>query len=318
MLHTQLRAFHWVAREGSFTQAARALSISQPTLSAEVKALEERYGLLLFQRERRGVSMTDTGRTLYEITHRLFAAEQEALELLSGHRTLTGGTLNIGADGPVQAIPLLAEFTRLHPGVKLRLSLGNTETIRRDLLDMRLDVAILATPTIDPRLTGLPLGRDRVVLMLPRTHRLAEYAEIPPQELLAERVLMREPGSMTRRVMERVLAEAELALPDMVEIASRETQLAAVRAGMGVAFICEAEFNHDPVLTTRPLRGLKPELDEYLLCLRDRSRLGIVRAFLAVAEAMTQTGTSLWAAPQSGEAGGTDAKKAPPEAGPFP
>jgi aminoethylphosphonate catabolism LysR family transcriptional regulator len=290
MLHTQLRAFHWVAREGSFTQAARALSISQPTLSAEVKALEERYGLLLFQRERRGVSLTPAGRSLYEITHRLFAAEQEALELLAGHRTLTGGTLNIGADGPVQAIPLLAEFTRRHPGVKLRLSLGNAETIRRDLFDMRLDVAILATPTIDTRLTGLPLGRDRVVVLIPANHRFAGWEAIPPLELLKDRILMREPGSMTRRVVERVLAEAELTLPDVIEIASREAQTAAVKAGMGLAFICESEFGGDPALTVRPLLGLKPELDEYLLCLRDRSRLGIVRALLAVAETMSWSG----------------------------
>lgn len=287
MLHTQLRAFHWVAREGSFTLAARALSISQPTLSAEVKTLEERYGLLLFHRERRGVTLTTAGRTLYEITHRLFAAEQEATELLSGHHALTGGTLNIGADGPVQAIPLMAEFTRRHPGVKLRLSLGNTEAIRRDLLDMRLDIAILATPTIDPRLTGLPLGRDRVVLMMPAGHRLADYDMVPATELVAERILMREPGSMTRRAVERVLAEAEIHLPDMTEIASREAQVAAVRAGMGLAFICEGELGEQGGLTTRPLRDLRPELDEYLLCLRDRSRLGIVRAFLAVAESLS-------------------------------
>ncbi|WP_114393944.1 LysR substrate-binding domain-containing protein [Oleisolibacter albus] len=289
MLHTQLRAFHWVAREGSFTQAARALSISQPTLSAEVKALEERYGLLLFVRERRGVALTPAGQTLHEITHRLFAAEQEAMELLAGHRALTGGTLNVGADGPVQVIPLLAEFTRRHPGVKLRLSLGNAETIRRDLLEMRLDVAVLASPTIDPRLTGLPLGREPVVLMLPAEHRLAAAASVAPDDLRAERILMREPGSMTRRVVERVLAEAELTLPDTIEIASREAQLAAVKAGLGLAFICEAEFSGDPALTVRPLHGLKLELDEYVLCLRERSRLGSVRAFLTVVETMSGT-----------------------------
>ncbi|MDG5493753.1 MULTISPECIES: LysR substrate-binding domain-containing protein [Azospirillaceae] len=286
MLHTQLRAFHWVAREGSFTLAARALAISQPTLSAEVKALEERYGIMLFLRERRGVTLTQAGQALQEITHRLFAAEQEALELLSGHRALTGGTLNVGADGPVLAIPLVAEFTRRHPGVKLRLSLGNAETIRRDLLEMRLDVAVLASPTIDPRLTGLPLGRDQVMVMMPASHRLAACDHVDPVELTKERVLVREPGSMTRRVVERVLAEAELVLTDTIEIASREAQLAAVKAGMGLAFICKTEFSGDSDMVLRPLQGLRIDLDEYVLCLRDRSRLGIVRAFLAVGEAM--------------------------------
>ncbi|MQP66424.1 LysR family transcriptional regulator [Niveispirillum sp. SYP-B3756] len=289
MLYTQLRAFHWVAREGSFTAAARVLSVSQPTLSAEVKALEERYGMLLFIRERRGVSLTPAGQSLQAITARMFAAEQEAAELLAGHRALTGGSLNVGADGPVLAIPLLAEFTRRHPSVKLRLSLGNAETIRRDILDMRLDVAVLASPTIDPRLTGLPLGRDQVMLVMPAGHRLSYGPTVPPVALLRERILMREPGSMTRRVVERVLAEAELTLPDVTEIASREAQLAAVKAGMGLAFICEGEFTGDPDLTLRPLEGLRMEMDEYVLCLRDRSRLGIVRAFLSVVESMSES-----------------------------
>ncbi len=289
MLHTQLRAFHWVAREGSFTAAARVLSVSQPTLSAEVKALEERYGMLLFIRERRGVSLTPAGQSLQAITQRMFAAEQEAAEMLAGHRALTGGTLNVGADGPVLAIPLLAEFTRRHPGVKLRLSMGNAETIRRDILDMRLDVAVLASPVIDPRLTGLPLGRDQVMLVMPAGHRLSYGPTVPPHALLRERILMREPGSMTRRVVERVLAEAELTLPDTTEIASREAQLAAVKAGMGLAFICEGEFTGDPDLTLRPLEGLRMEMDEYVLCLRDRSRLGIVRAFLAVVESLSES-----------------------------
>lgn len=289
MLHTQLRAFHWVAREGSFTAAARVLSVSQPTLSAEVKALEERYGMLLFIRERRGVSLTPAGQSLQAITQRMFAAEQEAAEMLAGHRTLTGGTLNVGADGPVLAIPLLAEFTRRHPSVKLRLSMGNAETIRRDILDMRLDVAVLASPVIDPRLTGLPLGRDQVMLVMPAGHRLSYGPTVPPHALLRERILMREPGSMTRRVVERVLAEAELTLPDTTEIASREAQLAAVKAGMGLAFICEGEFTGDPDLTLRALEGLRMEMDEYVLCLRDRSRLGIVRAFLAVVESLSES-----------------------------
>ena len=89
----QLRAFHTVAAEGGFTKAARLLNVTQPTLSQEVKALEEAHGLLLLDRSRRTVVPTEIGESLFAVTRRLFAAEQEALELLGGARHLEAGRL---------------------------------------------------------------------------------------------------------------------------------------------------------------------------------------------------------------------------------
>ncbi len=84
MNHSQLRAFHAVAREGSFTRAARAESLSQPNLSGQVKALEAAYGVRLFERRGRGVELTELGRQLYALTDRVFALEGEAQALLAG------------------------------------------------------------------------------------------------------------------------------------------------------------------------------------------------------------------------------------------
>ena len=95
---TQLRAFHVVARAGSFSLAARTGSASQPTLSAQVKALEAGYGVGLFARKGRGVQLTPAGQSLHAITTRLFAAEEEAQALLAGSRALTRGHLRVSAD----------------------------------------------------------------------------------------------------------------------------------------------------------------------------------------------------------------------------
>src|SRR5690349_23020297 len=107
MNHTALRAFHAVATEGSFTRAAAALRLTQPTLSAQVKALEAEYGAALFVRRARGIAPTELGTALLEVTRRLFALEEQARELLGAARELTIGQLRLGADSPFHVMPFL-------------------------------------------------------------------------------------------------------------------------------------------------------------------------------------------------------------------
>src|SRR5262245_66387730 len=98
MTPTQLRAFHLVAESGSFSAAARASGLSQPNLSSQVTALEQAYGVRLFDRRGRSVSPTETGRQLHGITTRLFAVQDEARALLACEQALTRGHLRIAAD----------------------------------------------------------------------------------------------------------------------------------------------------------------------------------------------------------------------------
>src|SRR5215469_13403644 len=98
MSYANLRAFHAVASHGSFTRAARSLGVTQPTLSAQVKALEEDYGVALFDRRGRGIVATPLGEQLLEITRRMFVLEDEAGELLARAHDLTTGRLRVGAD----------------------------------------------------------------------------------------------------------------------------------------------------------------------------------------------------------------------------
>ena len=278
-----LRAFHAVATEGSFTKAARVLSVTQPTLSQEVKALEDAHGVLLFDRSRRTVLLTEVGEALFAVTRRMFAAEQEALELLAGVRHLEGGTLAVGADGPFHAVPLLAAFAKRHPGPTVTLSVGNSQMLMRGLLDTRIDVAVLGGTPNDARLYTVPFRRDPVKVLLPRAHRLAGQGNVTLAELATERLVMREHGSMTRGLVEGAFAEAGLNPADTLEIESREAVVEAVAAGLGIGFISAAEFPADPRLVLLPIAGAAVEMDEYVICLRERRRLAVVRAFLDVA-----------------------------------
>lgn len=281
-----LRAFHAVATEGSFTKAARLLRVTQPTLSQEVKALEDAHGVLLFDRSRRGVALTEVGQQLFAVTRRLFAAEQEALELLAGVRHLDGGSLAVGADGPFHAVPLLAAFAKRHPGPTVTLSVGNSQGLLQGLLDTRIDVAVLAGVPGDARLYVVPFRRDPVRALLPRGHRLARQRAVSLADLAAERLVMREPGSMTRRLVEGAFAAVDLNPATTLEIESREAVVEAVAAGLGIGFVSAAEFTADPRLVLLPIAGATVEMDEYVVCLRERRRLAVVRAFLEVATEM--------------------------------
>ena len=155
-----LRAFHAVAAAGSFTAAARALHVTQPTLSAQVKALEEYHDAGLLERGARGVRLTPLGENLYAVSGRLFAAEQDAEELLAGARELQHGLLRVGADGPHHVIPVVAAFTRRYPGLDVSLDMGTADRVLRDLREQRIDVALVARVDADPRLYALPFRRS--------------------------------------------------------------------------------------------------------------------------------------------------------------
>jgi len=279
----QLRAFHAVATQASFTLAARTLGLTQPTLSQSVKALEERYGVLLFERSSRRVQPTEMGRRLFQLTTRLFDTEQEAATLLEGSAQLARGLLQLGADSPYYVMPLIAEFDRRHPQVEIRLSIGNAGAVLEDLSEARLDVALLSNPPVDPRFHIVPLYRDPVRVMLPASHPLAAGGAVSVAALAGQRLVMRETGSMTRRTVERGLAEAEIASGAVFEVTGREAVQEAVALGLGLGFISAGEVRPDRRIAIRPLADCAWHTDEYVLCQRDRRRFPAIRAFIELA-----------------------------------
>ena len=279
MNSAQLRAFHAVATSGGFTRASQALHVTQPTLSGQVKALEERYGVKLFERRGRGVELTSLGRGLLEVTRRLYALEAEAEQLLSAARGLSGGQLRVGADAPYHVIPLLADFSRRHPGIQLSLSFGNSETVLQDLFERRSEVAVLADLKADRRLYALPFRRDRLVVFVARGHAWSGRRSIRMAELNGQRLVLREPGSTTRAIFARAMAAAEVVPGEVLEIGSREAVREAVAAGLGIGAVFESEFSRDARLHALAVRDAELDAVEYAACLEERRPVRVVRAF---------------------------------------
>jgi LysR family transcriptional regulator, low CO2-responsive transcriptional regulator len=280
MSYANLRAFQAVASHGSFTRAAESLGVTQPTLSAQVKALEDQYGVALLDRRGRSVAATGLGEQLLEITRRLFLLEAEADELLSRARDLTAGHLRVAAGGPYYAVPLLAAFRERYPGVHISLSIGNSGEVLDALLHDRADVAVMSDLEPDPRLESLPYAEHRLVVFVPRMHPWAKRRGIRLRELEGQPMVLRETGSMTRRLFEQAIASAKVTPRIVMEIESREAVSEAVAAGLGIGVVSEAEFGHDERLTAVQVTDVAMLTREYVVCLKERRPLRIVSAFL--------------------------------------
>ena len=170
---TQLRSFHAVARAGGFTGGARLLHISQPTVTTQVRFLEEAYGVELFYRRGHKVSLTPLGEQLFELAQRIFALEGETVHLLEDSGELKSGQLRVGAVGPFHVTEMLARFNQRYPGVEVSVRVGNSEVVLQELVDYRTDVAVLAHFTDDPRFHAVPYSRHPIVVFVHRRHRFA-------------------------------------------------------------------------------------------------------------------------------------------------
>ena len=221
MLYTQIRSFHAVAEEGGFTAAARALNVSQPTITVQVKTLEAYYNVELFHRLGRKVVLTDAGQALLNITRRIMSLEAEAADLLNAVGGFHSGHLKVMAVGPYHVTEMLAGFNGRYPGIKVSVGIGNSQEALDALFAFRADIAVLAQVEPDQRLFARPFSRHPVVVFVNKKHRLAKRKSIKIKELAGERIVLREIGSTTRLAFEQALEEAAVAVETVMEIGSR-------------------------------------------------------------------------------------------------
>lgn len=233
-----LQVFHAVAQCGSISKASERLRISQPAVSRQVRVLEECLGLSLLDRLPRGVRLTEAGQVLAEYACRLSALEARAEAELKQMRALEAGRLSLGASttiGNYLLPPVLAHFRDLHPGVEIWMEIGNTEQIQRHLLEDRIDLGFTEGFVEDDELEADVFMHDDLVVIAPPDHPLAGRGPLPLGELCHQPCVMREPGSGTRAVLERILMERGVQSTPHMTLGSPEAVKRAVQAGAGLA-----------------------------------------------------------------------------------
>lgn len=283
MRHAQIKAFHHVALRGGFSRAAESLRLTQPALSEQVRKLEAEYDVVLFNRRKKQVTLTEAGRQLLEVTRRFFEVESQIEDMLGQARASAGGRLRIVADSPVHVLAPLEAFRQRHPKVQVTISAGNSEQVLAALYAYEADIGVLGDVPPDNNLEILRLGASPLVAFAARGSPAARRGRIGLAELARLPLALREPNSRTRRMLEAAAARAGVELTAKIEAEGREAIREIVATGSAVGVVSEAEFGHDPRLKKIAISGEPMLMEEALACLKERAGGRLVKAFLEVA-----------------------------------
>ena len=284
MNNSQLRAFHTVAQLGSVTKAAEYLHITQPTVSDHIKTLEQRYNVRLFERRGRGVALTSLGHALLDITRRKFSLEAEAEQLLSSTQGVATGNLRIAADGPYLIVQLLGKFYNRHPDINLSVQFGNSKEVLAELFALEADVAIVPDIETDERLHIVPYKHDRLMCICSHDHPFAGRRAVSINDFKDERLILREPGSTTRKLIDHALKQSGIDPHNPLLIGSREGAREAVAVGLGVGFISESEIGEDRRICAIDIRDVSLKVIEYIVCLKESRPTPTVNALFNLIE----------------------------------
>jgi DNA-binding transcriptional LysR family regulator len=288
----QLAAFCAVVEKRSFSQAAERLGVTQPAVSLQVRALEDRLGQRLIDRSGRRVEPTEAGLRVYRNAQRILEIEHQLIdEVAEGEDAELGGTLAIGAStGPgAHLVPLLlCEFQRRHPHVRIALSIFDTYAVIDKVAERELELGVVGALRRQRSLTFDPLVQDEIVLAVPLSHPAAGR-KLTLEQLREEELISMQGGAGVRQVIEQELRRAGLPARDLeprLELGLQESVKSAVAAGYGVAFISRTAIEGElaaGTLAVARVEGLEPKRQIWVVRSRGRPPTRVAEAFLAFA-----------------------------------
>jgi aminoethylphosphonate catabolism LysR family transcriptional regulator len=288
MTLTQIRAFLAVVQHGGFTAAARALSTSQTTITSQIQTLEQEHGVELFFRRGRRVELSSVGLSFLPLARQIGGLEADATSLLRDSGAFRHGSLKIGAVGPFHVTEMIEAYHVMHPHIHLSVTLGNSELVLRYLDQYACDVGVIAKTFADERYCMWPYARYPVIAFVHASHPFAKRDTIELTELAAQPLLMREPGSTTRKALEDALAQIGAEANIAMEIGSREALREAVARGLGVGTVSKSEYVPDERLRAVRIAGDPVTTHIHVCCLRERRESRLVASFFDAVSALGQ------------------------------
>jgi DNA-binding transcriptional LysR family regulator len=288
----QLAAFCAVVERKSFSEAAERLGVTQPAVSLQVRALEDRLGRQLLDRSGRRVEPTEAGQRLYRRAQRLLQLEEQLLEdVAAGDSGPLTGTLALGAStGPgAHLVPLLlCEFQREHPELRVALSIWDTYGVIERVAEREVELGVVGAKRRNRSLVFEPLARDKIVLAVPPGHPAAG-GEMSVEDLRAETLVVMQEGAGVRQVVEEELRRAGLrvrSLEPKLELGLQESVKSAVAAGYGVTFISRTAIEGElaaGTLAAARVAGIEPSRQLYVVRAKNRPTSRAADAFLRFA-----------------------------------
>jgi DNA-binding transcriptional LysR family regulator len=275
-----LESFSKAAELSSFTGAAKALGLTQASISQRVQALEKTLGTPLFKRQAGRVLLTQAGQKLYDYAQRILDLHRQARREITGHAASVGGDLLLAASsipGEHLLPSLLSLFGKKHPHIRVRATVSDSMEVMAKVERGDVSLGLVGRKSDNPNLEFRHIASDKMVLVVPRGHALSRRKRIAVAQLAQHPLVLREVGSGLRHSFEKSLTKAGLSLVDLqvtLELGSNEAIKKAVIRGAGAAIL--STYAVDRELRARQLHSVEiadfcSERDMYLV--QDRRRV---------------------------------------------
>lgn len=239
----KIETFLCAADNLSFSDAAKSLHLSQPSVSHQIKTLEQELGVELFKRSSTGLELTEGGRVLLPWARRLIHDSVNLKEIMTSLEEEIVGELRISCSttaGKYVLPQIVARFCNRHPGIKARILTCRPERATLDLMEGEAHIGVVSTEINDMNFESQNFFKDHVTLIVSANHRWAKVKSIEPQDLIDEPIILREQESGTRRAVLEELAKHDISLDDLhvlMELGNAEAIVSTVAAGYGVSFV---------------------------------------------------------------------------------
>tara|TARA_B100002019_G_scaffold54342_1_gene46434 strand:+ start:2709 stop:3596 length:888 start_codon:yes stop_codon:yes gene_type:complete len=278
MSDKRLLVFYTVAKVLSFTKAAKKLHMTQPAVTFQVRQLEEKFDLKLFDRKQNRIYLTEAGQKAFYYADKIFNLNNEMqheLKILSDEQNTS---INLGGSTTVAQylLPLLLKgFLKEYPFLKINITEANTEEIVIKVDEAEVDLGIVEAPVKHPDLLSEIFRADELFLIVNSSHPLSSQQELEVDQLLELPIIMREDGSGTKEVIVNYLKEHYVDISKLnvvMEFGNSESIKGAVEANVGVAILSMHTIQKELQLKTIHAIKLKPKLTRNFYFVRKPSK----------------------------------------------
>jgi LysR family transcriptional regulator, low CO2-responsive transcriptional regulator len=290
----QLRIFYCVAKNLSFTRAAKDLFISQPAVTAQMKLFEGVCELKFFKKKGRGICLTDEGKALYSHARKIFEYEKELESVIDELKNLKQGVLRIGTTKTYARyfMPFLVRgFKKHYPKIKVYLDEGSSLDMIHSLLELKNEIAIITKVEEQPDIEFRLFSLEKVILILSRRHPLATAPSVSIEQLAQEPIIMRESGSGTRKFIDDLFEKHQYTPNILMETSNTEFIKQLVERGDGVSFLVKESVAVElrgKKLATIPIEGEDIFLDTNIAYLKKQPLSLSGQAFLQALEKLAE------------------------------
>jgi DNA-binding transcriptional LysR family regulator len=250
----QLRILKAIATEKNFTRAASILYISQPSLSKQIKSLEENLDTILINRERNNISLTESGKIFLQYSERILILCEESCRALIDLKNGDRGNLTVGASqtiGTYLMPRILAVFAQNYPQIDLKVQVDSTRAIATSIIKREIDVAIVGGEISDElkkKLTIQPFVSDELCLIIANSHPFAMKKVIPKEDLYYLDFIGLHSNSTIKKFIDNILLQNQIQtneLRTILQLNSIEGIKTAVSLGLGAAFVSSSSIEKE-------------------------------------------------------------------------